>query len=67
VVESILNYGCEIWTVDCRLKKKLLSTETDFWRIAAKTSRILKVRNEVCNYRKKMGVTQFWTERKITW
>jgi hypothetical protein len=44
VVESILGYGCEIWTVDYRLKKKLLSTETDFWRRAAKTSTILKVR-----------------------
>jgi hypothetical protein len=33
--------------VDCRLKKKLLSTEMDFWRKAARTSRILKVRNEV--------------------
>jgi hypothetical protein len=45
-VENILSYGCEIWTVDYRLKKKLLSTETDFWRTAARTSRILVVRNE---------------------
>jgi hypothetical protein len=30
VVESILSYGCEIRTVDYRLKKKLLSTEMDF-------------------------------------
>jgi hypothetical protein len=47
VVESILSFGCEIWTVDYRLKEKLLSTETDFWRRAARTSRILKVRIEV--------------------
>jgi hypothetical protein len=33
--------------VDYRLKKKLLSTEMDFWRRAARTSRILKVRNEL--------------------
>jgi hypothetical protein len=33
--------------VDYRLKKNLLSTEMDFWRRAARTSRILKVRNEV--------------------
>jgi hypothetical protein len=33
VVGSILSYGCEIWTVDCRLKKKLLSTEIDFFQL----------------------------------
>jgi hypothetical protein len=47
VVGSILSYGCEIWTLDCRLKKKLLSTEMDFSRRAARTSRILTVRNEI--------------------
>jgi hypothetical protein len=47
VVESILSYGCELWTLDYRLKKKLLSTKIDFWRRAARTSRILKARNEV--------------------
>jgi hypothetical protein len=39
----------------------LLSTETNFWRKAARTSRILKVRNEVI--RDKMGVTQTILER----
>jgi hypothetical protein len=33
--------------LDYKLKKKLLSTEMDFWRRAARTSRILKVRNEL--------------------
>jgi hypothetical protein len=42
VVENTLSYGCEIWTVDYRLKKKLLYREMDFWRAAARTSRILK-------------------------
>jgi hypothetical protein len=32
------------WITDL---KNLLSTEMDFWRRAARTSRILKVRNEV--------------------
>jgi recombinational DNA repair ATPase RecF len=32
---------------DYRLNKKLLSTEMDFWRKTARTSRILKVRNEI--------------------
>jgi hypothetical protein len=30
VVKSTSNYGCEIWTVDCRLKQKLLSAEMVF-------------------------------------
>jgi hypothetical protein len=33
--------------ITIRLKKNLLSTEMDFWRRAARTSRKLKVRNEV--------------------
>jgi hypothetical protein len=36
VVESNINHGCEIWTVDYRLKKKLSSPERDFWKEAAK-------------------------------
>jgi F0F1-type ATP synthase delta subunit len=47
VVKSILSYSCELWTVDYRLKKKQLSTGMDFWRTAARTSTILRVRNEV--------------------
>jgi hypothetical protein len=47
MIESILSYGCDIWTVNYRLKKKLLSTEMDFWRISARRPRILKVSKEV--------------------
>jgi hypothetical protein len=56
VVEGILSYGCEICTVDYKLKRNLLSTEMNFWRRAARTSRLLKVRNEVI--REKFGVTK---------
>ena len=35
-VESILSYGYEVWTVDYRLNGKLLSTDMDFWRRAAR-------------------------------
>jgi hypothetical protein len=31
--------------VDYRLKEKLLSAKVDFWRRAARISRILKIRN----------------------
>jgi hypothetical protein len=47
--------------VDYRLKKILLSTEMDFWRRAARTSKILKVRNDVIT--DNMGVTQTILEK----
>jgi hypothetical protein len=47
VIESILSYSWEIWTLDYRLKKKLLGTEVEFWRKAAGTSRLLRARNGV--------------------
>jgi hypothetical protein len=46
VVESNINCGCEIWTLDYTVKKHLLSPERDFWKGAATTSKILKIRNE---------------------
>jgi hypothetical protein len=46
VLESILSYSWEIWTLGYKLKKKLLGTEVD-WRKAAGTSRLLRARNEV--------------------
>jgi hypothetical protein len=39
----------------------MLSTEMDFWRRVARTSRLLKLKNEAI--RKKMGVTQIILER----
>jgi hypothetical protein len=48
VVESNINCGCEIWTVDNRLKKNLLTSERNFWKGAAKEIyKILKIRNEL--------------------
>jgi len=44
MVEGTISRGCEIRTVDSRLKKKLLSTEMNFWRSAARTSNVLKVK-----------------------
>jgi hypothetical protein len=61
VVEGILSYGWEIWTVEYKLKHKLLSTEMDFWQRAPRTCRLLQVRNEVI--REKIGVTQTILER----
>jgi hypothetical protein len=51
--------------VDYSLNKKPLSTEIDFWRRDARTSRILKVRNVVMREKCKKD-KQFWKEWKIT-
>ena len=47
MTESNLSYGWKTWTVDYKLKTKLLITETDFGRRDARISGPLKVRNEV--------------------
>lgn len=44
-----------------QIKEKLLSTDVDFWRTAARTSKILKVVNELT--REEVGVTRTVTER----
>jgi hypothetical protein len=37
ITETISSYSWEIWTLDYKLKKKLLSTEMSFWRRAVRT------------------------------
>jgi hypothetical protein len=49
-----------MWTVEYRLKKKLLSIGMEFWRKAKISSKILKVRNEVIKRRHR--ITRFWKE-----
>lgn len=56
MIESILSYGWDIWAPDYKLQKKLLSTEMDVWRGAARTTKLLKVRNEAI--REKIQITQ---------
>jgi len=56
VIASILSYG--LGNLDTGLKvNEKESTEMDFWRRAAGTSRLLKVRNEAI--KEKVGVTIF--------
>jgi hypothetical protein len=45
LVQSILLYGAETWTLNAQQANKLLATETDFWRRSARKSRKEKVRN----------------------
>jgi hypothetical protein len=61
LIESVLSYGWEIWAPNYTLQKKLLGTEMDVWRRAARTTRLLKVRREAI--REKMQVTQRILER----
>ena len=54
LIESVLLYGAETWTIGCAKEKKLLSTEMDFWRRSARTSRIERKTN--IEIRTRMGV-----------
>jgi hypothetical protein len=45
LVQSILLYGAETWTLNTQQTKKLLATEMDFWRRSARKSRKEKIRN----------------------
>jgi hypothetical protein len=45
LVQSILLYGAETWTLNTQQANKLLAAEIDFWRISATKSRKEKVRN----------------------
>ena len=47
VMESILNYVCEIWPLDYKLRRKLLITEIEVWRRVVRTFKMLKVINGV--------------------
>jgi hypothetical protein len=45
LVQSILLYGAETWTLNTQQANKLLAAEMDFWRRSARKSRKEKVRN----------------------
>jgi hypothetical protein len=45
LVQSILLYGAETWTLNMQQANRLLATEMDFWRRSARKSRKEKVRN----------------------
>jgi hypothetical protein len=47
IVESIMLYGSETWTLNRRQKSKLLATEMDYWRHSARKSRRERIRNTV--------------------
>jgi hypothetical protein len=55
LVQSILLYGAETWTLNTQQANELLATEMDFWRRSARKSRKEKVRNGTIRAIMKMG------------
>jgi hypothetical protein len=69
LVQSILLYGAEIWTLNTKQANKLLATEMDFCRRSARKSRKEKVRNvtirEVMEVRK--NTLEVIEEKRLRW
>jgi hypothetical protein len=55
LVQSILIYGAETWTLNTQQANKLLATEMDFWRRHARKSRKEKVRHVTIREVMEMG------------
>jgi hypothetical protein len=47
IVETIILYGSETWTLNRRQQNKLLATEMDYWKWSARKSRRERIRNSV--------------------
>jgi hypothetical protein len=47
LVQSILLYGAETWTLNTQQANKLLATEMDFWRRSVRKSRKVNIRNGI--------------------
>ena len=61
IVESILTYAAETWTMSSRLYSKVQAVEMDYWRRCTRVTRMDKVRNEVI--RERMNVAETVNER----
>jgi hypothetical protein len=69
LVQNILLYSAERWTLNTQQANKLLATKMDFWRRSARKSRKEKVRNvtirEIMEVGKNiLGVTE---EKRLRW
>jgi hypothetical protein len=69
LVQSILLYRAETWTLNTQQANKLLATEMDFWRRSARKSRKEKVRSvtirEVMEVRK--NILEVIEEKRLRW
>jgi hypothetical protein len=69
LVQSILLYGAETWTVNTQQAHKLLATEMDFWRRSARKSRKEKVRNVTIREVMRAGknILEVIEEKRLRW
>lgn len=65
VVESVLIYGSEFWTLNDRWRKKLESTEMDGLRRSMRVSRLQHVRNDFI--RAEMEAEEIVVNRNEKW
>jgi hypothetical protein len=68
LVQSILLYGAEAWTLNRQQANKLLATEMDFWR-SARISRKEKVRNVTIREVMEVGknTLEVIEEKRLRW
>jgi hypothetical protein len=69
LVQSILLYGAETWTLNTQQENKLLATEMDFWRRSARKSRKEKVRNVTIREIMEVGknILEVTEEKRLRW
>jgi hypothetical protein len=69
LVQSILLYGAETWTLNTQEANKLLATEMDFWRRSARKSRKEKVRNVTMREVMRAGknILEVTEEKRLRW
>jgi hypothetical protein len=69
LVQSILLYGAETWTLNTQQVNKLLATEMDFWKRSARKSRKEKVRNGTIREIMEVGknVLEVIEETRLRW
>ena len=61
MVETVLTYGCEVWTLKEEDKRRLTAIEMDYLRRSTRRSRIERIRNE--EIRKEMSAKETVVER----
>lgn len=61
LVESVVTYGCEVWTLKAEQKRALNALEMDYLRRSARVSKLDRVRN--VEIRAKMDATQTIVDR----
>jgi hypothetical protein len=69
LVQSILLYGAETWTLNTQQANKLLATEMHFWRRSSRKSRKEKVRNVTIREIMEVGknIVEVIEEKRLRW